>query len=263
MPLNEYFGQYFERSPADRPTPLLYGFEMELGAHCPKQLESVTLPSFFTEDAFHLVTNRTGLGWPSVLFGPEGSLTGLHIDTHRLPFWIAVVAARSAGSKALKSFRIFSHKDMRLFKYGVATKTVNFHFTFDPWRPNYRLHPELADMHVYETDLRSGEMLYIPGGAPHAVINRADNLGVSMNYLDLKSMPDFVRKCNAKSPLCNLLAGKGEWVIHALEDRRLLGKDLTYFEFAGIRDREDFCRVHASSDVRQNDSRPALDTYCR
>lgn len=258
--LQAYFGEYFEAPVAERPEPLLYGFEMELKAQCPQQLEHVQLPAFLTEDAFHLVTNRAGLGWPSVLFGPEGSQTGLHIDTHILPFWIAVVATEDGGTSPLKRFRIFPHNDSKLLKHGKATASVNFLFDFDPWRPDYRAHPDLADGHVFETELRSGDLLYIPGGSPHAVKNLADNLGVSMNFLDLKSMPEFARRCNAKSPLCGLLAGKGAWVLDALEQRRQLGKAMSYWEFAGIADRQDFCAVHAAANATQ--PRPALDEYC-
>lgn len=261
-PLQEYFDKHFVPSLANRPQPLLYGFEMELQKHCPKRLEQVRVPSFLTEDAFHLVTNRTGLGWPSVLLGPEGSETGLHIDTHRLPFWIAVVGPKAASGRPLKRVRIFPHNDTRLLKYGKAAKGVNFLFDFDPWKPDYTRHPELAEGHVFETELRSGEMLYIPGGSPHAVKNLADNVGVSMNFLDLKSMPDFVRKCNKESPLCGLLAGKGQWVLSALEERRTLNKDLTYWEFAGIKDQSDFCSVHAASSTEEKPL-PALDDYCK
>lgn len=121
--------------------------------------------------------------------------------------------------------------------------------------------PDVADTLLYETELRSGDMLYIPGGSPHAVINLADNVGVSMNYLDLKSMPNFVRKCNKGSPLCGLLAGKGEWVITAMENRRNLGKDLSYWEFAGIHNLAEFCEVHGPA-AKQEDL-PALAEYCR
>merc|ERR1711920_833173 len=105
-------------------------------------------------------------------------------------------------------------------------------------------------------------MLYIPGGSPHAVRNLGDNLGVSMNFLDLKTLPSFVKKCNMQSPLCNLLAGKGEWVVGALEERRKVSKNLTYFEFAGIQDKRDFCRVHSKVDLQKPEAKPALDKYC-
>merc|ERR1712232_1506766 len=179
-----------------------------------------------------------------VLLGPEGSQTGLHIDTHRLPFWIAVVGP---SDRPLKRVRIFPHDDMGILKYGRSSNTTNFHFDFDPWRPDFKRHPGVADSVVYEADLWSGEMLYIPGGSPHAVVNLADNLGVSMNYLDLKTMPTFVKKCSKGSPLCGVLAGKGEWVITALQERQLNEKPLSYFEFAGLRDRSDFCKAQLAA----------------
>merc|ERR1712113_225490 len=174
------------------------------------------------------------------------------------------IAPAGSSEKPLKRFRIFPPGDKKLLKYGKRTENANYWFAFDPWQPNYWWHPDVADTYVYEGDMRSGDMLYIPGGSPHAVRNVADNLGVSMNYLDLKTMPDFVRKCNTASPLCNLLAGKGEWVIGALEKRRALGRSLTYYEFAGIENRSDFCRVHSGVDLQHpSETRPALDEYCK
>lgn len=256
--LKDYFAVHFASDESHRPKPLLYGFEMPLKFHCPEKLEIMSVPSFLTEDAFHMVTNHTGLGWPSVLMGPVGSETGLHIDTHRLPFWIAVVGAPDVP---LKRFRVFPHSDRHLLKYGRPSKTANFLFDFDPWEPNFRKYPEVADSFVYEGELRTGDLLYIPGGSPHAVKNLADNAGISMNYLDLKSMPDFVRKATPSSPLYHALKGAGEWVIGALESRRKHHKAMSYYEFAGVRDRSEFCEAHR--ETKDNGERPAgLARFC-
>merc|ERR1712224_408291 len=192
--------------------------------------------------------------------GPEGSITGLHIDTHRLPFWIAVAGE---PSRPLKRWRIFSHQDREVMRYGRSTGSNNFHFDFDPWLPNYWSFPGLRATSVYEFDMWSGDILYIPGGSPHSVRNLADNLGVSMNYMDLKALPEFAKRCNPQSPLCPLIQGKGEWVIHALEERRNLEKPMLYYEFAGVRDHADFCEVHAAAADAHEGGRPAgFNDYC-
>jgi len=256
--LQDYVGVHFARNLAERPRPRLYGFEMALKFHCPERLEAVRVPSFLCEDAFHVATNHTGLGWPSVLLGPEGSETGLHIDTHRLPFWIAVVGDQQ---RVLKRFRVFPHDDRGILQYGRPSEKANYLFDFDPWKPNFGKHPLVADSFVYEAELRSGDLLYIPGGSPHAVINLADNTGISMNYLDLKSFPDFVRKVTPSSPLYHVLKGAGEGLIGALEDRRKVVNPMNYFEFAGVRDRTEFCQVHQNT--MDDGKRPAgLAAYC-
>jgi len=256
--LQDYVALHLARNPSERPRPRLYGFEIALKFHCPRQLEAFTVPSFLTEDAFHLATNKTGLGWPSVLVGPDGTQTGLHIDTHRLPFWIAVVGEQNRG---LKRFRLFPHNDSGLLKYGRPTEKANFIFDYDPWKPDFKRFPGVADSFAYETELRSGDLLYIPGGSPHAVINLADNVGISMNYLDLKSFPDFVRKASAGSPLYHVLKGAGAGILEALQERQKSEKAMTYFEFAGLRDRDHFCEVHRAT--KDEGERPAgLAAYC-
>ena len=42
-------------------------------------------------------TALRGAGWPSIIIGPNGTQSGLHIDTHHLPFWIAVANAATPG----------------------------------------------------------------------------------------------------------------------------------------------------------------------
>merc|ERR1711924_216620 len=115
----------------------------------------------------------------------------------------------------------------------------------DPWTPDYRKNKKLAETSVFETDLRAGDLLYIPGGSPHAVQNLEDNLGLSMNYLDLKTFPSFARACNAGGGmLCSFLKGKGEWLIEALLEKRALTKSLDYMKFAGFSTDAEFCEAH-------------------
>jgi len=255
--LGDYHRDYFEPAPSKRPSPLLYGFELPIKEQCPEILEQMYLPPIFNEDAFHLITNKSGLGWPSLLFGPAGSETGIHIDTHRLPFWIAVVGE---PGKVLKRFRLFSHNDHVLLKYGKPTGENNFHFDFDPWKPNFGKFPALAEVEAYEVEMVSGDMLYIPGGSPHAVQNLGDNLGISMNYLDLKSMPQFVRNCKGgTSVLCQLLSGKGEWIIDAMAERQASDEFLPYFHFAGAADKADFCDAQRAA---RDEMPPRLEEYC-
>lgn len=243
--LDFYHSEYFEPAPSKRPKPLLYGFELPLKEQCPEILEQLFVPPVFNEDAFHLITNKSGLGWPSLLFGPEGSETGIHIDTHRLPFWIAVVGE---PGKVLKRFRLFNHSDHVLLKYGKPHGENNFHFDFDPWKPDFGKYPALAEVEASEIDMMSGDMLYIPGGSPHAVKNLGDNLGISMNYLDLKSMPQFVRNCKGgTSVLCGLLSGKGEWIIDAMAERQASDDYLSYFHYAGVKDKAEFCDVQRAA----------------
>jgi len=245
--LETYVEQFFRPNVSARPVPLLYGFEMSLKEQCPEMLEKLAVPAFFSDDAFHVVTNKSGLGWPSVLLGPEGSQTGLHIDTHRLPFWIAVVGPEG---RPLKRVRVFSHEHEDIRHYGRQTETNNFHFDFDPWQPNLALYPKVAESTPRDALLFSGDLLYIPGGSPHAVINLADNVGVSMNFLDLKSLPSFAKSCRGagESVLCQVLEGKGTWILDAMEERqRVGGARLDYFQLAGLRDRDEFCEVQGAA----------------
>jgi len=260
--LKEYYDTFFKPEPSQRPKPLLYGFEMSLNQYCPQLLEKMVVPSYLGEDAFHLSTNGSGIGWPSVFFGPKESETALHIDTHRTPFWL--VAFGKAGVP-LKRLRAFPHTDNKdLMKYGSPGENTNFRFDYNAWNPDFRKYPALAGSFTYEADLQSGEIVYVPGGAPHAAWNHEDNMACSMNYMDLQTFPDFVRRCSKNSPLCDLLRGKGEGLINALMARREKEKPVSYFDFAGVDDKATFCKAQKFATHRLANAKnaTALDEYC-
>lgn len=253
--LQEFVATSYSDDYAKRPDPVLYGFEFELTKHCPVMLEKFVMPGFLAGDALHLATNGTGIGWPSVLLGPSGSETGLHIDTHRTPFWIATVGAENVP---LKRWRIFPPDDAKLLKFHRPGPNTHWVPDFDPWAPDSRL----TGHKLYEGDLVAGDLLYVPGGSPHAAKNVNDNTGISLNFLDLKALPAFAKKCTKNSPLCGLVAGKGAWMIDVLGERQRRQEPMTYYEFAGHADKIEFCTAHAVTKMDDGTRPPALETYC-
>eukprot|EP00931_Biecheleriopsis_adriatica_P089136 TRINITY_DN63312_c0_g1_i1.p1 TRINITY_DN63312_c0_g1~~TRINITY_DN63312_c0_g1_i1.p1 ORF type:complete len:399 (-),score=38.92 TRINITY_DN63312_c0_g1_i1:89-1285(-) len=263
--LSDYYATQFNSEPSQRPDPPLYGFEVCLKEECPILLETMMIPSYLTEDAFHLMTNSTGMGWPTMLLGPKGSQTGLHIDTHRLPFWIAIVGA---PDRPLKRVRIWPHDDQGLYEYIPATRCGSIH-TWDPWHPDLKLYPKVADSFVYEAELHSGDLLYIPGGSPHAVVNLEDNLGISMNYLDLASFQNFTNNCKRLKRgdlFCSRTVGKERLVVTALRERQRINRTMNYFEFAGVQNRKGMCQAMKTSAWYQSIRSPpwpVLEAYCK
>jgi len=260
MSLSDYLTTHFTNGVAATD---LYGFEMQLKLHCPAKLEEFEIPKYFPGDFFHFATNMTGLGWPSVLFGPQGTQTGLHIDTHRLPFWIAVFDGEGPSTRPLKHFRTFSHEDNNLRKYGRQGSTYNYHFDFDPWKADLEKFPLLEGAVAKDAFLRHGDLLYIPGGSPHAVKNMADNIGLSMNFMDRLHIWPFVKACNRNSPLCNIAIPSQEGFdrLYGIADHvhQQPERSRSYFEFAGGTGDETFC---ISLRTYLGKGYPALDSYC-
>jgi len=220
--LSEYLSQ-FGRAADNRSGELLYGLEMAMRNNCPELLEDIRIPAFFVDDM--LVKHYKNVAWPTLIAGPRGTRSGLHRDTHDLPFWMALFVGK-------KRWRIFTPEDPGVEPYFRSDRNG---FSFDAFTPDFSAFPELGKVKVYEHLLQAGQLLYIPSGAPHAAYNEEDTIAISGNYLDPRGLPRHLQgTCKqslwADSKLCNYLVPDLEkerpTPLDALRER-------TFFEFRG------------------------------
>eukprot|EP00747_Dinoflagellata_sp_TGD_P164966 gnl/TRDRNA2_/TRDRNA2_185651_c0_seq1.p1 gnl/TRDRNA2_/TRDRNA2_185651_c0~~gnl/TRDRNA2_/TRDRNA2_185651_c0_seq1.p1 ORF type:complete len:449 (-),score=73.51 gnl/TRDRNA2_/TRDRNA2_185651_c0_seq1:61-1407(-) len=257
MPLRDYFTDHFGR-PYNGPTDeygnpkkyrwerhkieaeardamekkdLLYALEMSLRNECPMLLEDIRIPAFFADDM--LVRYYKNAAWPTLITGPRGTQSGLHRDTHNLPFYMALFSGR-------KRWRIFHDDDAVLQEYYIAERNG---YAFNPFAPDFAKYPRLGEVKVQDLELKAGELLYIPPGAPHAAFNMEDTLAISGNYLDKKGLLQFTgvtceQKLWSDSRLC--WAYMNDFEKHAsppLEELR----EKSFFEFAGHKGPKSWC----------------------
>jgi hypothetical protein len=141
-----------------------------------------TVPRYFAGDYFQ----RAGFEgyqhtWPSLFIGSNKTLSQMHIDSGNTNFWLYLLSGR-------KVWRLYSRDDL----VNVYKSMSNEHFWLDPFDLDPKRFP-LAEYAVVEEAVQeAGELIFIPGGNPHAVKNLEHIHGVSMNYADASNVARFL-----------------------------------------------------------------------
>lgn len=258
MPLHQYLAEEFGHG-SDVRDGARYGLEMSLRNECPVLLEDVRIPAFFTDDL--LVRYYKKAAWPTLIVGPRGSRSGLHRDTHDLPFWMALFSGR-------KHWRIFAANDEAMEAHYRPERNG---FSFDPFRPDFWKHPDLALATPYDHVLEAGQLLYIPNGAPHGAYNLDDTIAISGNYLDTRSLGrHYNTTCSQPlwqdSKLC--WAYEHDFARHKPPEADDL-KELNFFQFSGFSGSVEWCRAFLP-DLRERGEKraelkrclPIVESYC-
>jgi hypothetical protein len=259
LPLPKYLSSQFGHGNSSRRHGALYGLEMSLRNECPALLEDLRIPSLFADDM--LVKYYKKGAWPTLIIGPQGTQSGLHRDTHDLPFWMAMFRGR-------KRWRVFAPDDPGMQPLYSEARNG---FLFDPFAPDFSRYPGLGKVIVYDHVLEAGELMYIPSGAPHAAFNLEDTIAISGNYLDGRSLQRHTEgTCQLplwrESKLCWFY--DGEFKSHkllALSDM----KELSFFQYYGFEGPADWCKAYLA-EVREKAQKrpefqrnvPILEAYC-
>lgn len=101
----------------------------------------------------------------------------MHIDSGGTHFWLYLLSGQ-------KEWRFYSRKDF----VNVYKSPVGEQFLPDVFDPNTTKFPLLKYAEMFFGIQEAGDLMFIPGGNPHAVRNLEDIHGVSMNYVDLSNV---------------------------------------------------------------------------
>jgi len=159
----------------------LYVYDISLPLQLPGLLEYVRLPRYFSHCYLQQTMRRHvfSKSWPTLFIGAQGTQAKLHVDQWHGHFWMYLVSGR-------KHWTIFHPDDAHLL---------------GPQVPEGRHHPVFPDLKDLEANavadapdfrkarrldvvLEEGETLFVPGGAPHLVVNLEDSVAIAGNFLD-------------------------------------------------------------------------------
>jgi len=144
----------------------------------PPPYRGFTVPKYFSGDYFQ----RSAFDgyqhtWPSLFIGSKETQSDMHIDSGGTNFWMYLLSGQ-------KEWRFYSRKDIvSLYKNPLKES-----FEVDVFEPNLTKYPLVSYAQQYVGFQEPGELIFIPGGNPHAVRNTDDIHGVSMNYVDMSNV---------------------------------------------------------------------------
>jgi len=156
-----------------------YLHDWSLPHYCPKILgeppyEEFLMPRYFAGDYFQRVfPNGYQHSWPSLFIGANGTQSDMHVDSGGTNFWLYLLSGK-------KEWRFYPQDDI-INLYEIP-ETVKYYA--DPFEPDVQKYPLMTRAKMYQATQEPGDLVFIPGGCPHAVRNLDDIHGLSMNYVD-------------------------------------------------------------------------------
>jgi ribosomal protein L31E len=181
--------QYWHYAHNQRDEKPLYVFDPSFEKRMPELMEEFEIPRLFWTDYFSLLGNhRPNYRW--LVMGPARSGTGFHIDPNGTSAWNALLCGRKRWIfypphvTYPPGVTVGLHPDGQLASFEAP----------DPLKWFYEIYPHLpANMRPVEVIQRAGDMLYVPAGWWHMVLNLEDTVSVTQNFVNKRNVCFTVR----------------------------------------------------------------------
>ena len=149
---------------------LLYMYDVPIARRLNALLDNWRVPRFFCEPDYlkktrlpHAFTN-----WPTLFIGAKGTQSSTHLDRWHGDFYMLML-------EGVKRWTIWPEYEIRLLKPDWSSGK------FDP------LFPPIQSLRgsgsPIEVLLHPGELLFVPGGTPHAVENLSNVVAMAGNFV--------------------------------------------------------------------------------
>jgi len=168
--------QYMHTNNDSKP---LYVFDSGFHERIPELREGYEIPLYLNKDWFSLLSHRRPAHrW--FLMGPPRSGTNFHIDPNGTSAWNALVV----GSKRWVLYPPDFLPPGVFYRYGKNGMMKGFKAP-TPLKWFYEVYPFLAPhQRPIEFIQNAGEMIYIPAGWWHMVINLSETVSVTQNFVN-------------------------------------------------------------------------------
>eukprot|EP01018_Ginkgo_biloba_P024962 Gb_23638 [translate_table: standard] len=172
MQLKDYF-LYADSVQEERP---LYLFDPKFGEKAPALAADYEVPLYFREDLFSLLgKERPDYRW--LILGPARSGSSFHIDPNSTSAWNAVI-------KGSKKWILFPPD---VVPPGVHPSPdgaeVAAPVSITEWFMNFYGETRRWQKRPIECICKAGEVLFVPNGWWHLVINLEDSIAITQNYV--------------------------------------------------------------------------------
>ncbi|CAG8785458.1 24291_t:CDS:2 [Gigaspora margarita] len=164
----------------------LYLFDKKFGEKCNGILEDFFIPEYFCQDFFNILgQSRPDFRW--IIIGPARSGSTFHKDPNSTSAWNAVIS----GSKKW----IMYPPD--ILPPGVFTSAdeseVTSPVSLMEWHFNYYKETNKSKIRPLEGICRAGEVIFVPNGWWHMVINLEDSIAITQNFVGLHNLSNVLK----------------------------------------------------------------------
>lgn len=189
MKLDKFF-RYSDLAKEERP---LYLFDSKFVERVPKLGLDYEVPIYFREDLFSVLgKERPDYRW--IIIGPAGSGSSFHVDPNSTSAWNAII-------KGSKKWVMFPpdvvppgvHPSPDGAEVACPVSIMEWFMNFYDACKNWERRP-------VECICKAGEVVFVPNGWWHLVINLEDSIAITQNYVsrrNLLNVLDFLKKPNA------------------------------------------------------------------
>lgn len=177
MTLDDYF-LYAQTANEERP---LYLFDPKFGEKIPNLSSDYEVPVYFREDLFSILGNgRPDYRW--LILGPARSGSSFHIDPNSTSAWNAVI-------KGSKKWILFPPDvDPPGVHPSPDGAEVAAPVSITEWFMNFYQETKRWKKKPLECICRAGEVMFIPNGWWHLVINLEDSIAITQNYVSRRNL---------------------------------------------------------------------------
>lgn len=172
MKLGDYF-TYSDQAKEERP---LYLFDPKFAEKISRLDSEYEVPMYFREDLFSLLGNeRPDYRW--IIIGPAGSGSSFHIDPNSTSAWNAVI-------KGSKKWVLFPpdvvppgvHPSPDGAEVACPVSIIEWFMNFYEATKTWKKKP-------IECICKAGEVIFVPNGWWHLVINLEESIAITQNYV--------------------------------------------------------------------------------
>ncbi|XP_078436842.1 transferring glycosyl group transferase [Wolffia australiana] len=190
MELASFF-RYADAAKEERP---LYLFDPKFADKVPQLGADYAPPEQFSEDLFALLGEEERPDYRWIIVGAAGSGSSFHVDPNSTSAWNAVIR----GSKKWVMF------PPEVAPPGVHPSPdgaeVACPVSIAEWFINFYAACQDCPRRPVECVCRTGEVVFVPNGWWHLVLNLEDSIAITQNYVsrrNLLNVLDFLRRPNA------------------------------------------------------------------
>ena len=150
----------------------MYLFDWSLPLFAPELATELIIPKYFANDFLQRTpeTHMYTHSWPSLFIGSDQAQSDLHVDGFGSNFWMYLFRGE-------KKWTFFDKKATALLYPGYEYSTDP---TFDVNMNaiDFERHPLLALVEPSICTLQAGELLFVPAGCAHHVLNLSTTIAV-------------------------------------------------------------------------------------